>query len=233
MDLMEAATEIRVMASRSVGEVCGCLLLAKDGGVEILPARNVAKDTEAHFEVDRETMLKALDSGRLRWIYHSHERGAAPSSHDRMSCDRIAIPFLIVGMDGTLDVLMPDVRWASLTGKEWVLGSSDCLSLALDYFAFVHGIDLVRPTMGLWPPRNGDPFTRGFESLGFERVKNEDVRASDVLTMRLDWPRANHLAVYVGDGRILHHLQGKLSRVDALAPYENDWVRTYRYNGLA
>ncbi len=69
-------------------EVCG-LIAGRDGlGLEIYPARNVAREPRTNFEVDLDTLacqLEFADRGlELAAIYHSHPQGpATPSDTDR------------------------------------------------------------------------------------------------------------------------------------------------------
>mgnify|MGYP003704446663 CR=1 FL=1 len=57
----------------------------------------------------------------------------------------------------------------------------------------------------------------GFEALG--SVQSEDMEVGDVLLMQVASPVPNHAAIYLGDGLILHHLQGRLSSRDVYGGY--------------
>ena len=46
---------------------------------------------------------------------------------------------------------------------------------------------------------------------GFAEVKLEDIKENDVLLMEGAYQKLNHVALYIGDQTILHHVIGKLS----------------------
>jgi cell wall-associated NlpC family hydrolase len=58
-----------------------------------------------------------------------------------------------------------------------------------------------------------------FGSAGFHTTDLADLQVGDVLLMQVASPVPNHAAVYLGDGLILHHLQGRLSSRDVYGGY--------------
>lgn len=61
-----------------------------------------------------------------------------------------------------------------------------------------------------------------FGSAGFgvaNLTDRTDLKVGDVLLMQVASPVPNHAAVYLGDGLILHHLQGRLSSRDVYGGY--------------
>ena len=57
---------------------------------------------------------------------------------------------------------------------------------------------------------------------GFESVPLTDLRENDVLAMRVGSEIVNHVAVYIGDTMILHHVKDHLSARDV---YGSFWRR--------
>ena len=65
--------------------------------------------------------------------------------------------------------------------------------------------------------RHKKPFKKyiAFEKVllgsGFKEVELEDIKENDVLLMEGAYQKLNHVALYIGDQTILHHVIGKLS----------------------
>ncbi len=108
-------------------------------------------------------------------------------------------------------------------GIEFEEGWQDCYSLAQKIYADILGIqlrDYARPSMWYMLPEF-DFFEKLFQREGFQTVSTNanDVRIGDALLMGLGRTEvANHIAIYVGRGQILHHLTGQKSRLEAYSP---------------
>ena len=99
----------------------------------------------------------------------------------------------------------------------------DCYTLARD--AYGHMPDFVRGP-GFW--KIHDLFTEGLESAGFERVE-DGPQVGDALLLSIRGAGVpNHCAVYIGGGRVLHHLPGRLSREEDLGPLNRAVVAVVR-----
>ncbi len=111
----------------------------------------------------------------------------------------------------------------SLQGKEYVEGWQDCYTLVQQLFQSyldVTLIDLARPHLWyLHPDLNF--FVSEFQNQGFVDVGDNprNVRLGDVLLLSLGRPQhPNHVATYVGQGKILHHLEGQRSFIEEYSP---------------
>lgn len=60
---------------------------------------------------------------------------------------------------------------------------------------------------------------------GFFQIKDEPKRG-DIILMNIRSKVPNHAAVYLGNGQMLHHLHGKLSRTE---PYGGMWAERTIY----
>lgn len=201
-------------------ECCGLLLATEpDGQGYYLPARNLAEGPAGkdRFTLDPQAWLDAADVGRVVAVVHSHPGASAnPSMADRAQCERSGLPWLIVGVpSGAMVELQPEGWQAPLEGRAFHHGVLDCYTLAQDWYRREWG--LVLPDFeredGWWERGRGLHLYRdGLLAAGFEVVATAEPQRGDGLLMRVVSEVENHGAVYLGDGMMLHHLYGQLSR---------------------
>lgn len=99
----------------------------------------------------------------------------------------------------------------SLIGRPWEYGRFDCYAIVRDWFA-ERGIALNDyPREGFWWERGENWFLDNFEKEGFVEVDPSELTDGCVIIMQLGASVPNHVAVYVGDNFILHHLFDRLS----------------------
>ena len=63
---------------------------------------------------------------------------------------------------------------------------------------------------------------------GFDYIDQTQAKEGDCFFMQLRADVVNHCGIYLGNGQILHHLYGRLSREEPLGrwtKYITDWVR--------
>ena len=89
----------------------------------------------------------------------------------------------------------------------------DCWSFICDYYKEKLDIEIKK-----WPrPKTIKSFAENpyFEKVllgsGFKEVDSKDIQVNDVLLMQGIYEKLNHVALYIGDQTILHHVIGKLS----------------------
>lgn len=103
------------------------------------------------------------------------------------------------------------------------IGVRDCYSLVADMYRENFNMKLTniaRPND--WSSDQMNLIEDHCEMDGFEKLtswKPKDLRPGDVLAMAILERNPNHLAVYVGDSKIVHHMYGQLSREDELRDF--------------
>ena len=58
-----------------------------------------------------------------------------------------------------------------------------------------------------------------FAKEGFKETTLEQITYGDLFLMQLESPVPNHAGIYLGDGVVLHHVQGRLSSRDVYGGY--------------
>jgi proteasome lid subunit RPN8/RPN11 len=215
----------RHAAAEAPNECCG-LVLCIDEELVYAPCRNTAADPAERFVIAPEEYAQHEDRGEVLLICHSHpDPGIEASEADIDGMNASGLPWLIVGHpSGDFRILRPKTSPLPLIGRPFCYGTLDCCTLVCDYYAQKLSAPLADfPHPPDWP-RAGPPdyLTACLQANGFTEVPLEERAVHDVLALRIGADRVNHLAIYLGDGMILQHLEGHLS---AREVYGNYWQR--------
>lgn len=204
-------------------EACGLLVIRK--GREVYArCRNIGVGTD-QFVIHPEDYAAADTQGEIVGVVHSHPgTSPEPSQADRVACEASGLPWHIVGIPSEDWIrIEPTGFVAPLVGREWSHGVLDCYSLVRDWFRSERGVLLPNfARFDDWWKRGENLYLDNFSRVGFEVVNFADLRnllLGDCFLMQVASPVPNHAAVYLGDGLILHHLQGRLSSRDVYGGY--------------
>ncbi|PRP71509.1 hypothetical protein BUE93_05790 [Chromobacterium amazonense] len=213
-------------------EACGVVL---DSG-RVYPCRNRSLLPAEYFELDPVDYAAAEQLGRVAGIWHSHPHGSAePSWVDRAMCERTRLPWHIVSPGGgDYRYLEPSGWQAPLLGRPYCYGVFDCWELVRDWYRQERGMVLSRPPAAGeagWSERGCNVIHDAATAMGFARHDGEP-QAGDLAVFQMQSAVPNHLAVWLGDGRILHHLRDRPSETHVYGGY---WARCmtgfWRYQG--
>jgi proteasome lid subunit RPN8/RPN11 len=216
--------EIRQQAAFHYPNECCGLVVDVGGKMKVFPCRNIALDRKNEFMADPEDVGRAEDAGDVVMGYHSHiETGPTPSMADKVDAERNERPSLIVSWPADIWEFYAPTGWkAPLLGRPFVYGTLDCYTLARDWYAEEGLIlpDFDRLQEGWWERQpDGKPKANlcmdNYTKAGFVIVN--DLRRGDMLLIQ-GWRAivANHCAVYLGDGLMLHHPP---KRISTIQPY--------------
>lgn len=215
-------------------ECCGVVVRYIDDTLHYVPCRNLSHDHD-QFMIDPVDAAHAEDTGEVVAYAHSHVfNPPEPTDADRASMAQMAgtgLPWIIVNHPlGSYTINQPGAFVAPLVGRAFVHGVHDCYGIVRDYYATELGITLndYPRVWGWWEHTDGpDLYRENFAREGFtvlhegalDAAALKLLRPHDLILMRIRAPRDNHMAVYMGDGAILHHLIDQLSRREYLAEF--------------
>jgi proteasome lid subunit RPN8/RPN11 len=225
-------------------ESCGLLLNVKGKEVYV-PCDNAHETPTKAFSIPAAQSADAEDRGQILAIVHSHPDGPVrPSAGDKAACEASKLPWIIVAVHkdpaepdaspkvvGVLDIV-PTGEKPPLLGREFVHGVQDCYTLIRDWYREVRGIDLPNfEREDNWWHKGGDLYLENFAKAGFVEVPQLE-QVGDVILMQVLSDKVNHAGVYLGNGKFVHHLYGRLSCIDV---YGGQWAemtrKIVRYRG--
>lgn len=210
-----------------------------------LPLDNLSKTPTETFNCGGQIDSMVVD-GRLLALIHSHpfpNHSSAPSEVDIGQQIAMDVPWGIVPTDG--QVCLPVYFWGdqieppAMIGRDFRYGPSgtdgkgDCAALVRDWYRTQWKVRLPE-----WPRAKDcwlnkpDLYRSNLAASGFVRINGGltmvEPLPGDVLLMQIRSRTPNHVAIYLGGGRILHHLEGRLSREESLnrwSEFVTDWFR--------
>lgn len=204
-------------------EACGLIARNHKGKLTAVPLPNTSPEPERFFRLDPETVHRMRETGNVVGYYHSHAGSHEPSQYDRDVADHIQLPAFIYGLeDKILGVYKPAGWRLPLEGRPFCPMVADCIALIDDYMREICGVQL--PDI----PRTQRDYYRGpsFDLRAMVEAAGVKVAAKpephDIIAMNLyGAKRINHLAIYIGDGLILH--QAGTDNASAVEVYEGYW----------
>jgi proteasome lid subunit RPN8/RPN11 len=203
-------------------EACG-LIIQVGEQLQALAMDNLSDDPEHSFVID--PLKFAQYAEHIVSVYHSHpNKSPAPSQADIDSAERCNLPFVIVGYpSGEVFTYKPKGGQVSpYIGRQFVYGVSDCVTLVVDYYQQEFGIvldDSIHLARDWYQDvGNYDRLKNAFIQRGFAVV--DELKPNDLVVMQLAGQCPNHVAVYLGDNRIIHHpSETTLSRSEMYGAY--------------
>jgi len=185
----------------------------KGGKIEFMPC-GMSHYTNA-FMISPHKWLEAETRGRIVGVFHSHvNEPPILSGWDYASLEAWGLPWVIMSV--------PSMDWAQfeprngkmqrpLLGRRFTYNEADCYSLIKDYYSKIGvGLPDYQRSKG-WEGRGENLYLENYANAGFDLVQGDEPQPHDVLLMQIASKVPNHGAIYIGDDRILHHLEGQLS----------------------
>lgn len=209
-------------------EMCGAIADIHDKGRRFFAIDNIAENPEETFEMNPKGWQALAADGEIVAVVHSHPSGEPfLSGADRQMQIQTGLPW-VLAVGGRLKQFRccPHLR-----GRVFEYGKADCGALIRDAFMLM-GIDLPDHTRGdIDDDAEHEYLRKHFERVGFVRV-SDGLRGGDVVLTSYGG-HANHAALYLGDGQILHHAYNQLSRREPFNQWWSERVHSvWRYPGF-
>lgn len=226
---------------RYPNEACG-FVIAKGRKTFAIEVRNEAPYPRNTFLINPDQYAEAEEQGEIVAVWHTHvDEAPTPSEADLAGCEASGLTWLIMSIYKRTDCFettavypfSPSGHQQDFVGRPYIFGTFDCWSLVVDYLKRNHNIEMSNDYPRLqefWLSDQTNFFDNCFEKEGLIEVTGELIDG-DVLMFQTDTSgHANHTAVYIGEGKILHHITGRLSNIDVYGGYwEKHTVRHLRH----
>lgn len=191
------------------------------------PMENVSPDPENNFAI---VAKRFLTEGPIYGVVHSHPKGPYyPTAKDLEGQLATAVPWgvAVCSRENCSQV----VWWGDqlpippLLERPFVPNIYDCYSLVRDWYRVERGVVLHNePRDWEWWENGDDFYGSGFHKAGFSQIDRDlrNLQPGDCFLGMIRTDKVlNHAGVYVGEGKILHHVVGHLSMRSPL----NIWHR--------
>ncbi|RPD90363.1 alkaline phosphatase, partial [Neisseria weixii] len=198
-------------------EACGLVVLV--GRAQIfVPCENISESPADSFEISPDDWIRAEQQGEIVAVVHSHPYGEPYlSGADRQIHARPGLPW-VLAVNDELKVFR---SCPHLRGRVFDYGRADCGTLVRDALMLA-GLDLPdHRRTDMDADAAADYWQQHLTACGFAKVPAglSDVSAGDVILTAYGG-HANHAALYLGGGMMLHHAYNRLS---CREPYSRYW----------
>lgn len=210
-------------------ETCGYVATNKDGEHKYIPCKNAAKDPVNTFFIEPlEYINICMEYSSPLILCHSHtDEPSTPSDNDIQACNTNAIPWFILSYPNTEDstMLFPENK-NKFIGRDYVYGIMDCYTIVRDFYKLYDIIMLNHYREEDFWNKGYSQYLDSYEKEGFIRQdKNlQDLEFGDMVLFNIRCDLPNHAGIYIGDGKLLHQPQGRLSLAEEMSLV---WQKTY------
>ena len=212
--------EIRIHASiESPRECCGFLVQDAEENLVVCKAKNSALRPD-FFRCSPSDYLIAESKGKIVAVYHSHTNSNQFfSEFDKFNslCHKINYVLHCADTNSFIqfDPALSDFH--KYIGRAFEIGETDCYSLVRDFYREELGIALGDYERNWNWRRNLDKlFDPNFEREGFSEVYTLEKYDCILFGFKTEAPSA-HIAVYLGDGLMLHQPNKSRSKIEELS----------------
>lgn len=201
-------------------ESCG-LILSKD---TYIPCKNISDTPESNFKIDGRIYIKYYNN--IKYIFHSHINHRHLSKADMELSKRTQTPLCICFLD-TKQIYYTNKTYPLLK-RPFIHGLFDCYSLVRDYYKQKMKIKLSNYSRELgWWETDENLIENSMNKKHW--VEIDDMNAGDVICFAVRSEFMNHLGLYIGNNKMIHHPYDKLSCEVDLNKYRPYIKRIVRY----
>lgn len=196
-------------------EACGYVIISEKGQFEVISCENSAHNPRTDFRISPRETLRVKKLGRVVAGYHSHPDGKAKlSTFDEMFIKLSEMPMYVVSIpEGRISYFTPENVNIPYEGREYKLGYQDCYTIVTDWARKEKGLDIpMHTTPEKWWESGKENRAELFGPRYAYKV--DSFKECEVVLFQIDAPVPNHMAIKVGNDKILHHLINRLSCID-------------------
>ena len=184
--------------------------------------QNLAETPDEHFILNPKDYLEAEKKGDIIALDHTQTKTKpAPSQADKDPTQAYRLPrFCLLYTNQTWGEYKPEGWELAYVGREFSHGIVDCYSLVRDFYKREFKLQLNDYNRrDQWWEKGENMYLDNFAKEGFNETTLEQIAYGDLFLMQLESPVPNHAGIYLGDGVVLHHVQGRLSSRDVYGGY--------------
>jgi proteasome lid subunit RPN8/RPN11 len=221
-------------------ECCG-LLVENKKELKTVECRNVSEKPTQHFSIMPSDYLKACRQGKIKAVYHSHVSSNDKFSiNDMMNSRSHKIDYVLYSTKKhSFSFFDHTKNKTSFLNKAFKIGQSDCYTTVKEYYSNL-GITLAgNNTLGDdWFNKNPHLIQNLFDLNKnnpdlpiMELSPNSPLREHDVIVFEfVKGEGPNHVAIYLGNGTIIHHPRNKYACIETLnKTLEKTMYKIYRH----
>ena len=202
-------------------ECCGLII----EGSAVIPCKNRASDSNAHFIINAGDIKKAAKKGKLMAVYHSHIDDDYNYDHlsqeDTVVSEHLRIISILYSLtEDKFYTYEPTGKPVKYEGRPYARGTIDEFVLIKDYYKRELNIDITELRN-----RNLDTF---FKKNGFVQVG--EVKKHDILVIKNPNNQDFEPVIYVGSDKVLRHKEFESSKITEYNYGMKNWTKKiYRY----
>lgn len=224
-------TSIQLHAAQVYPHECCGLIIRAGRQRRYIPCENTHDKPADCFRISAEAWADAEDTGEVLAVVHSHpDAGPHASAEDLKQCHESGLPWVIMSWPSGEYTVTTPADTPPLLKRPFIHGSWDCYGLIRDWYKQERGIELPDfERTDNWWTRGENLYVRHYAEAGFYSHAGE-LQPGDIILMQYKADEINHAGIYLGDGKMFHHMYGRLSEV---VPYGGMWrdrtLLTLRY----
>ncbi len=213
-------------------EICG-FIYHDVSNISIYPCVNIAVNPAMEFEISSVDYLDCIKKGKILAIYHSHTAaspfGAGFTEADIDMAEEMEIPLRVYSInDNEWEEYIPENYKIPLEGQPFLWGEKDCYGLVRTFLRQEYKIYLSDYA-------RDDTFQTSDNNIILENIEREGyysvgstalLKKHDILLFNSGRVNIQHMAVYIGNSRILHHPLHMLSNIEML---NQKWYNRLRH----
>lgn len=204
---------IKKLSKETDNECCGFILSNNN----VVPCLNVSPVPQKYFSISPSDYLRAVKIGKIEFVYHSHNKNPDFSEYDKLNLYNQKLRGILYCKEAdSFKIFVPESYKNPYIGKKFEIGTSDCLSLVIEYYKNELKIELPNIERGEgWYTKNSDIISHNIPP--FLKKTEEFKKHNIVVFDMLGNGKPCHFGIYLENDLILHHPRHRLSTIEIMS----------------